>query len=164
MKLSILLLVFLLSCAAKPEITPSPAQFTVARSVVWPVVKSVADPIFYPQPYLIKPGDWLSKIALEEYGDTTKWHRIYAWNRQVIGDNPDLLYPYLVLQLRKSEVYTKQQRFISYRVVPFSPLFSISFFVYGDPHAWLLLFYDNRGVIRGLGNIPVGLSLRVRTQ
>jgi hypothetical protein len=43
--------------------------------------------------YLVKPGDYLSKIAKELYGDATQWKKIYAVNRQVIGPNPDKIFP-----------------------------------------------------------------------
>jgi nucleoid-associated protein YgaU len=34
----------------------------------------------------------LSKIAKREYGDASKWHRIYEANKDTIK-NPDLIYP-----------------------------------------------------------------------
>ena len=40
--------------------------------------------------YVIKPGDNLSKIA-EKYGVT--WQKIYEDNKEVIGDNPDIIKP-----------------------------------------------------------------------
>ena len=42
--------------------------------------------------YTVVAGDTLSKIAKREYGDATKWHRIYEANKDTIK-NPDLLYP-----------------------------------------------------------------------
>jgi nucleoid-associated protein YgaU len=42
--------------------------------------------------YVVVRGDSLSKIAKREYGDASKWHRIYDANRDVIKD-PDLIYP-----------------------------------------------------------------------
>lgn len=38
-------------------------------------------------------GDWLSKIAQRYYGNMKKWPIIYAANRRVIGNNPDLILP-----------------------------------------------------------------------
>ncbi|MDI6840892.1 MAG: LysM peptidoglycan-binding domain-containing protein [bacterium] len=46
--------------------------------------------------YIVKPGDWLSKLA--EYpevygrGNYAKWHAIYEANKDLIK-NPDLIYP-----------------------------------------------------------------------
>jgi nucleoid-associated protein YgaU len=42
--------------------------------------------------YVVVNGDSLSKIARREYGDASKWHRIYDANRDIIKD-PDLIYP-----------------------------------------------------------------------
>jgi nucleoid-associated protein YgaU len=42
--------------------------------------------------YVVVNGDSLSKIAKREYGDASKWHRIYEANRDIIKD-PDLIYP-----------------------------------------------------------------------
>ena len=45
--------------------------------------------------HIVQPGDWLSKIAIKYYGDMNQWHKIYNHpaNRQVIGNNPDLIEP-----------------------------------------------------------------------
>jgi nucleoid-associated protein YgaU len=48
--------------------------------------------------YTVVAGDSLSKIAKREYGDATKWHRIYEANRDKI-QNPDLIHPGQVLNL-----------------------------------------------------------------
>lgn len=42
--------------------------------------------------YTVVSGDTLSKIAKREYGDASKWHRIYEANKDTIK-NPDLIYP-----------------------------------------------------------------------
>ena len=43
--------------------------------------------------YTIVDGDTLSGIAQREYGDAQMWPVIYKANREVIGENPDLIYP-----------------------------------------------------------------------
>ncbi|MDX5443578.1 MAG: LysM peptidoglycan-binding domain-containing protein [Hymenobacteraceae bacterium] len=43
--------------------------------------------------YTVVSGDSLSKIAQREYGDAMQWRKIYDANRDVIGDNPDLIHP-----------------------------------------------------------------------
>jgi nucleoid-associated protein YgaU len=48
--------------------------------------------------YTVVAGDSLSKIAKREYGDPSKWHRIYEANRDKI-QNPDLIHPGQVLNL-----------------------------------------------------------------
>jgi nucleoid-associated protein YgaU len=42
--------------------------------------------------YTVMSGDTLSKIAQREYGDASKWRRIYEANKGEIK-NPDLIYP-----------------------------------------------------------------------
>lgn len=42
--------------------------------------------------YTVVSGDTLSKIAQREYGDASKWRRIYEANKDAIK-NPDLIYP-----------------------------------------------------------------------
>lgn len=43
--------------------------------------------------YTVKQGDWLMKIAKNEYGDEHRWKAIYAVNKKVIGDDPNLIFP-----------------------------------------------------------------------
>ena len=53
-----------------------------------------------PRTYTVEAGDSLSKIAKREYGDASKWQRIYAANQNVIS-NPDLIHPGQVLTIPK---------------------------------------------------------------
>ncbi|MER5528534.1 peptidoglycan DD-metalloendopeptidase family protein [Streptomyces sp. NPDC002677] len=48
--------------------------------------------------YTVVPGDYLSKIAREHHVDGG-WPRLYADNRQAVGDNPSLIHPGLRLTL-----------------------------------------------------------------
>jgi hypothetical protein len=47
------------------------------------------------QIYVVKAGDWLSKIAQAYYGDINKWRTIYdvPENKQTIGPDPNLIKP-----------------------------------------------------------------------
>jgi nucleoid-associated protein YgaU len=49
--------------------------------------------------YTIKSGDNLSDIAQEQLGDANRWKEIYELNKDVIGDNPDLIHPGKKLKL-----------------------------------------------------------------
>lgn len=42
--------------------------------------------------YTVKPGDSLSKIAKQVYGNAGDWRKIYQANRNTIKD-PDLIHP-----------------------------------------------------------------------
>jgi len=55
------------------------------------------------QTYTVARGDTLSHIAKELYGKAGKWHAIYEANRDVIGDNPDKIFPGQVLKIPASD-------------------------------------------------------------
>ena len=48
--------------------------------------------------YTVKPGDSLSKIAQQVYGNINDWRKIYDANRDII-QNPDLIHPGQTLRL-----------------------------------------------------------------
>ncbi|MFQ6112582.1 MAG: LysM peptidoglycan-binding domain-containing protein [bacterium] len=56
-----------------------------------------------PNEYLVGKGDNLAKIAgsMDVLGDPTKWRAIYDANKDTIGDDPSLIYPYTVLVVPK---------------------------------------------------------------
>ncbi len=43
--------------------------------------------------YTVKKGDCLYNIARQFYGNPNEWRKIYNANKQVIGKNPNLIYP-----------------------------------------------------------------------
>lgn len=49
--------------------------------------------------YTVQAGDTLWDIAQRAYGDPEDWDTIYAANKQVIGNNPNLIKPGQVLQI-----------------------------------------------------------------
>lgn len=49
--------------------------------------------------YTVKKGDCLWDIAEEQLGDGMLWSGLYERNKDVIGENPDLLYVGITLQL-----------------------------------------------------------------
>ena len=57
---------------------------------------------------MIEPGDFLGKIAQKEYGDFRLWRYIYAWNKEEIGDNPNLIFPYNFLTYKRKGLRRKQ--------------------------------------------------------
>jgi nucleoid-associated protein YgaU len=52
--------------------------------------------------YVVQPGDSLSKIAKEYYGNAMKYPEIFEANREVIKD-PDLIYPGQKLRIPRIE-------------------------------------------------------------
>ena len=50
--------------------------------------------------YVVQPGDTLSKIAKQYYGDAMKYPEIFEANREVVKD-PDLIYPGQKLRIPK---------------------------------------------------------------
>jgi nucleoid-associated protein YgaU len=55
-----------------------------------------------PQPgqtYVTQPGDSLWSIAEQFYGDGSQWPKIYAANKQVIGDDPNAIYGGMTLTI-----------------------------------------------------------------
>ena len=51
--------------------------------------------------YTVQPGDTLSSIALRAYGNAAEhyWHKIYKENKDVIGDDLNLIRPGEVLDI-----------------------------------------------------------------
>ena len=77
--------------AAKPDFS----NVTAGGSSTAPAAPSVPEPTGTSgsaKTYVVVHGDSLSKIAKREYGDASKWHRIYEANKDIIKD-PDLIYP-----------------------------------------------------------------------
>ena len=52
-----------------------------------------------PEEYLVDKGDYLAKIAgnPEVMGDPASWTKIYEKNKAVVGDDPNMIFPYTVL-------------------------------------------------------------------
>ena len=49
--------------------------------------------------YVVQKGDCLWDIAEEQLGDGMHWSGLYEQNKDLIGENPDLLYVGITLQL-----------------------------------------------------------------
>lgn len=117
--------------------------------------------------YMIRPNDYLTKIAYKEYGNPFEWRRIYSWNRDRIGDNPNLIYPYHELQLYKPEDDVDQwdYDYLIHVVASGETLWSIAADEYGDAIAWIVIFWDNEDVLSSnAGSIKPGMELRIRTE
>ncbi len=53
--------------------------------------------------YTVESGDSLSAIADDKLGDAKRWKEIYEANKDVIGDNPDMLQPGMELEIPEKQ-------------------------------------------------------------
>lgn len=128
-------------------------------------VEAAEFPNFAWEEYMILPGDFLIKIANKEYGDFRMWRKIYEWNRDQIGNNPNIIYPYQFLNLMKDRELVKETKpvFFTYNVQPGDNLWNIAGKQYGDPKSWIILLWDNEKVIKNSnGILTPGMSLLLR--
>ncbi|MFB0517347.1 MAG: LysM peptidoglycan-binding domain-containing protein [Candidatus Neomarinimicrobiota bacterium] len=117
--------------------------------------------------YMIRPHDYLIKIAYNEYGNPNEWRRIYSWNRERIGDNPNLIYPYHELELYKPEdqIVKWDYDYTIHVVEKDETLWSIAGQKYGDEIAWIVIFWDNEKALNSnAGMLKPGMELRIRTE
>jgi nucleoid-associated protein YgaU len=115
--------------------------------------------------YMVEPGDFLVKIAKREYGDFKLWKYIYEWNKEQIGDNPNIIYPYNFFNLQKERLKAKtfEPTYLDYVVQPGDNLWSIAGKQYGDSKSWIILLWDNEDSIKSTsGILSPGTVLRLR--
>ena len=125
--------------------------------------------------YMTRRGDYLSLIAYNEYNNANEWRRIYQWNREHweekgIGpdrDNPNFIYPYRELDLKKPAKEAIEWAYDHYIHVVASgeTLWTIAKKEYGDELAWVVLFWDNEELLNSQdGKLIPGLKLKVRSE
>lgn len=76
-------------------VTPQPGASQPPANSGVPTPSGVARP---GNPYTIKQGDCLAKIAQQAYGAQV-WPKLYRANRKLIGEDPNLIYPDRVIQV-----------------------------------------------------------------
>jgi nucleoid-associated protein YgaU len=116
--------------------------------------------------YMIRPDDYLVKIAQNEHDNRSEWRSIYNRNRDDIGDNPNLIYPYYEIQLSKleDEIARWDYSYSVHVVEPGETLWSIAGDRYGDPIAWIVIFLDNREILGSdAGILEPGMELQIRS-
>ncbi|RMZ49695.1 LysM peptidoglycan-binding domain-containing protein [Candidatus Marinimicrobia bacterium PRS2] len=125
--------------------------------------------------YMTKRGDYLSLIAYKEYDNANEWRRIYQWNREHweekgIGpdrDNPNFIYPYRELDLKKPAENAIEWAYDSYNHVVENgeTLWTIAQKEYGDELAWVVLFWDNEDLLNSRdGKLIAGMQLKIRSE
>ena len=107
-------------------------------------------PVTVFEPYMIKRGDYLIKIASREYGDSSRWREIYEWNREEIGSNPNKIYPYNFLSLKREASKAKNcdLEFFDYQIQSGDTAWGLADEIYGDELAWVIIYMDNERLIR----------------
>ncbi|MFO7841899.1 MAG: LysM peptidoglycan-binding domain-containing protein [Fidelibacterota bacterium] len=116
--------------------------------------------------YMIQPNDYLTKIALQEYGVVTMWRTIWDWNLDVVGDDPDLIYPFEELSLKKAsyEAEPEEIEYVDYTVEEGENLWCISKKLYGNSYAWIVIMRDNLDVLgNDYNSITPGMVLKIRS-
>jgi nucleoid-associated protein YgaU len=100
--------------------------------------------------YTVQQGDTLSAIALRCYGDANRWIDIYQVNRDVIGANPNLIFPGQRLAIAGTPGnitgFAQPVPVGSYVVQPGDNLSSIAQRTYGTQD-WQRIYNANVGVI-----------------
>jgi tetratricopeptide (TPR) repeat protein len=74
--------------ASRPAVTPPKTNAAATTAAMAPAKPGPA--LAAGRKHTIKPGDTLSKISQQYYGNRTKWHDIYAANRDVMKSETDL--------------------------------------------------------------------------
>jgi len=101
---------YLWKISGKDDIYGDPTQWMKIYSVntdqiddpdlIYPdwVLKILKGGVF-PDQYLVAKGDYLQKIAEnpEVLGDAASWTKIYEKNKDIIGDDPNMIFPHTVL-------------------------------------------------------------------
>lgn len=193
--LAIVLTVFMLiGCGAKEVVEDTPEPVVQEKPVVeeTPVVEEAAEvveenaeaveeaveeklPEEVLQPaethvwikYMIQPNDYLTKIAMKEYGVVTKWRDIYDWNREMIGEDPDLIYPFEELSLKKESSVAEEKvvEYVDYTVEEGENLWCISKKLYGNSYAWIVILRDNLDILgNDYNSITPGMVLKIRSE
>ena len=147
-----------------------PAAPDVKKEIVEDIKDELkVEPILYEdfawEKYMVEPGDFLVKIAKKEYGDFKLWKYIYEWNKEQIGDNPNIIYPYHFFDLQKERLAAKtaDASYFDYVVQPGDNLWNIAGRQYGDAKSWIILLQDNEESIKAsAGILSPGMVLKLR--
>ncbi len=103
-----------------------------------------------PSSYTVQSGDCLWNIAKQHFGDGLKWQDIYNANQNILGPNPDLIYPGTTIQLpgQMGDIANSGSTTLShYTVQPGDNLWNISRDHLGAGRDWGQIYDLNKDVI-----------------
>lgn len=116
--------------------------------------------------YMVKPGDYLSLIAKNEYGNIGMWRMIYKWNRRKIGNDPNIIFPFheFLLKKPKDAANDLEYDYYEYMVRANETLWSIAGKEYDNPYAWIVILRDNADILGpDIDNVSPGTVLKLRS-
>lgn len=123
------------------EVAPEP----IPEPVVEPEVVE-----YRSQVYMIKPDDSLIKIAGDVYMNKSLWIKIYNWNKEEIGNNPDLIIPFHELILKDAPTSNLNEltyTFYNHEVTQNESIVDIAEKEYGNKLAWVIIYRDNKDIL-----------------
>lgn len=100
--------------------------------------------------YTIQSGDNLWNIAKDHLGDGSRWTEIYEMNKELLGSNPDLIYPGTNIDLpgQIGEIANQGGTTMStYTVQPGDNLWNISRDHLGSGADWGQIYHANQDII-----------------
>ena len=106
----------------------------------------------------------LLKKRFRVLGSPKQWPLIYEWNKEVMGSDSTLIFPYQILVI-KSKIEKKELPNINkftYSVKQGETLWKIASKLYEDPYAWKLLLHDNKETCPYPDKIMIDQELFIR--
>lgn len=97
--------------------------------------------------YTVQKGDCLWNIAREHMGEGMKWQDLYKLNQDILGANPDLIYPGTTIQIPGQGAEIASSGSVDYVVQPGDNLWNISRDHLGQGHMWGDIYHLNQDVI-----------------
>ena len=114
--------------------------------------------------HIVIYGESLRSIAKKELGSELNWGLLYNWNKELVGYNPALIFPYQILKIKKPSSYDIEIVDEDvYIVSSGETLWSIAKTIYNDELAWSILLYDNKEQLENPDRIYPGYQLVIRT-